>query len=42
MRLIIKYTGPIFDAHDVRLLIVPGSIGVVAAVIILSFCEGIK
>ncbi|KAF2643775.1 MFS general substrate transporter [Massarina eburnea CBS 473.64] len=31
--------GPIFDAHDARFLIVPGSIGIVTAVICLSFCE---
>ncbi|KAJ4295103.1 hypothetical protein N0V90_007112 [Kalmusia sp. IMI 367209] len=31
--------GPIFDAHDMRVLIVPGAIGVVAASMLLSVCE---
>jgi hypothetical protein len=39
-RKLIQYTGPVFDAHDVRLVIIPGSVGVVAAIMILSFCEG--
>ncbi|KAF3038993.1 hypothetical protein E8E12_004562 [Didymella heteroderae] len=28
--------GPIFDAHDIRVLIVPGSIGIVAAIMCMS------
>lgn len=33
--------GPIFDAHDVKWLIVPGSVGIFASLILLSFSEGI-
>jgi hypothetical protein len=33
--------GPIFDAHDVRYLMIPGSVGIVVAVMLLSVCEGI-
>ncbi|KAK4032317.1 MFS transporter asaE [Parachaetomium inaequale] len=29
--------GPIFDAYDIRLLIMPGSVGIVASVICMSF-----
>ncbi|KAF4971637.1 hypothetical protein FZEAL_9797 [Fusarium zealandicum] len=29
--------GPIFDSHDIKLLILPGSIGIVASLIFLSF-----
>ena len=32
--------GPIFDAHDIRLLVVPGCIGIVASTMILSVCKG--
>lgn len=32
--------GPIFDAHDVRFVIVPGSIGVVVAIMCLSVSQG--
>ncbi|KAF2449690.1 MFS general substrate transporter [Karstenula rhodostoma CBS 690.94] len=31
--------GPIFDAYDVRLLLIPGSVGIVAAIMLLSVCE---
>ena len=36
----LKYLGPVFDAHDIRLLIVPGSIGIVGALMCLSVCTG--
>lgn len=32
--------GPIFDAHDIKLLIIPGSIGMVASMIFLSLSKG--
>ncbi|KAF4925712.1 MFS transporter asaE [Colletotrichum viniferum] len=31
--------GPIFDAHDVRYLVIPGCIGIVAAIMLMSFCK---
>ncbi|KAF2120887.1 major facilitator superfamily domain-containing protein [Lophiotrema nucula] len=31
--------GPIFDAHDVRWLIIPGTVGFVAAMMFLSVCK---
>ena len=34
--------GPIFDAHDVRFLVVPGSIGMVVAIMCLSVCRGMS
>lgn len=37
---LIQYPGPIFDAHDVRLVMIPGSVGIVASVMILSVCDG--
>lgn len=33
-------TGPIFDAHDIRILVVPGCIGIVAATMLMSVCKG--
>lgn len=33
-------SGPIFDAHDIRVLIVPGSIGIVAAIMCMSVSTG--
>lgn len=32
--------GPVFDAYDVRFLTVPGSVGMVASLILLSFSTG--
>ncbi|KAF6803123.1 oxalate formate antiporter [Colletotrichum musicola] len=32
--------GPLFDAYDIRLLLVPGSVGMVAAVMCMSFSTG--
>jgi MFS family permease len=32
--------GPIFDAHDIRYLLVPGSIGIVAAIMCMSVSTG--
>lgn len=32
--------GPIFDAHDIRVLIIPGSIGTVAAIMCMSVSTG--
>lgn len=32
--------GPIFDAHDIKLLIIPGSVGMVASMIFLSLSKG--
>lgn len=32
--------GPVFDAHHIRFVIVPGSVGIVAALIFLSFSTG--
>jgi hypothetical protein len=32
--------GPIFDAHDIRVLIIPGSIGIVAAIMCMSVSTG--
>ncbi|KKY30307.1 putative oxalate formate antiporter [Diaporthe ampelina] len=32
--------GPIFDAHDIRLLVVPGCVGIVAATMLMSVCKG--
>lgn len=32
--------GPIFDAHDIRWLVVPGSVGIVAALMCFSVSEG--
>ena len=32
--------GPIFDAYDIKVLIVPGSVGIVASLIFLSFSTG--
>lgn len=34
--------GPIFDAHDIRVLIVPGSVGIIAALILFSFSDGMR
>ncbi|KAL0939628.1 oxalate formate antiporter [Colletotrichum truncatum] len=31
--------GPIFDAHDAKFLVVPGCIGIVASVMLLSVCK---
>lgn len=31
--------GPIFDAHDIRLLVVPGCVGIVASTMLLSVCK---
>ncbi|KAF4827353.1 MFS transporter asaE [Colletotrichum tropicale] len=31
--------GPIFDAHDVRYLVIPGCIGIVAAIMLMSLCK---
>ncbi|KAF9872747.1 hypothetical protein CkaCkLH20_09610 [Colletotrichum karsti] len=31
--------GPVFDAHDVRFLVVPGCVGIVAAVMLMSLCS---
>ncbi|KZL78804.1 oxalate formate antiporter [Colletotrichum tofieldiae] len=31
--------GPLFDAYDVRFLVIPGCIGIVASVMLMSFCE---
>lgn len=33
-------SGPIFDAHDIRVLIIPGSIGIVAAIMCMSVSTG--
>ena len=32
--------GPIFDAHDIRYLLVPGSVGTVAAIMCMSVSTG--
>lgn len=32
--------GPVFDARDVRWLIVPGSVGIVVSLLLLSFSQG--
>lgn len=32
--------GPIFDAYDVRLLVVPGMVGIVASIMCLSVSTG--
>ena len=32
--------GPIFDAHGVHKVVIPGSLGIVAALVCLSFSEG--
>lgn len=34
---LIEDLGPIFDAHDIRLLVIPGSIGMVLSMILMSF-----
>ncbi|KAF2969243.1 hypothetical protein GQX73_g4353 [Xylaria multiplex] len=34
-------TGPIFDAYPVRLLVIPGSIGIVASIFLFSVSKGI-
>jgi MFS family permease len=36
----VRLLGPIFDAHDIRYLIVPGSIGIVAAIMCMSISTG--
>lgn len=32
--------GPIFDAYDIKLLVVPGAIGIVASIVCVSFSTG--
>lgn len=34
------FTGPIFDAHETWMLVVPGSVGLVASMIFISFSTG--
>ena len=34
--------GPVFDGHDIRYLIVPGSMGIVASLLLLSFSRGMS
>jgi hypothetical protein len=36
----LTWTGPIFDAHDVRVLLIPGSIGMVLSLVFLSLSTG--
>lgn len=41
IHLMAKYcTGPIFDAYDIRVLILPGSIGVVLCLVFMSLSTG--
>ena len=35
-----RRTGPLFDAHDIRVLIVPGVVGIVASVMCMSVSTG--
>jgi hypothetical protein len=32
--------GPIFDARDVKILIIPGTVGMVVSLVCLSFSKG--
>lgn len=32
--------GPIFDAYDVRVLIIPGNIGIVISMMLIGLCKG--
>lgn len=36
----VNLPGPVFDAHNPKVLILPGSIGIVASMIFLSFSKG--
>jgi hypothetical protein len=40
IQLLTLETGAIFDSHGIRLLIVPGTIGIVISLIFMSFAEG--
>lgn len=32
--------GPIFDAYDVRVLVIPGNIGIVVSMMLIGLCKG--
>lgn len=35
-------TGPIFDAYDIKVLVIPGCVGIVASIMLFSISQGLS